>query len=956
MVWILAALVALIAWALWFVLDLALWIPIVATAVVVLAAIGIFIFRKVRAASAAKGLERALAAQGMQHAANARPERRAEIQELARQMQGGISALKGSKLGGGRSGAGALYSLPWYVIIGPPGAGKTTALKHSGLVFPHDQGGGGGGVRGVGGTRNCDWWFTNEAILLDTAGRYTTEQDDRDEWISFLGMLRKFRSRRPINGILVAISIGELVDANEQQIEATGKKIRARIDEVMTELHMVVPVYLLFTKVDLVAGFVEFFGDMVKSTRNQAWGTTFRLSMPKNQPGHMFAVEFDTLVKQLHARALKRLSQERNREAREKIFQFPLEMAATKNALAELVNTIFQVNSFQGTPIFRGFYFTSGTQEGLPLERVLGRMGAAMGIRPAQQAQARPQVEPKSYFLHDVFMNVVFPDGDVAARSESEVRRQRVMRVAVAGAALALSLIVAVPSVVSFFNNRAFLAETEQRMRAVAAIQWGDGRPATDKVAVLAPALERLHEIDDYREEGVPFGMGWLMYQGEEVYRPAVRTYVYSVQQGFAQPVKLRLEERLKVIGGQQYLRERTDLKTYLMLSDIENLDVEWATGRLTQVWAEMLRATTNVPEAQLIESLTPHVKYYLELLKSKRVEPLPPATELIATARRTLAAVPVRKRYYDQFVNVLVDEKYDETKDNARANKKYPPLSLGELFLDRPDVLKVVSGARFAKEKRWQEVEGPYTDKGHLAVVKHIAVGRELLESEQWVVPLGEDEKGDRVTKNLGDLAADYEEQYIRQWSDFLADIVIKEPGTLKEAVDTYALLAQPEWPYLRILRALEDHTQWKKDQGALEDNSDKAGAAASKALSAKVKLNIKVDLKSIAGRASRVPAVFKRTVEFGVPQGSAAAPVTDTPLAKYLSRLGALRDEMQRTIDSTPSASPAVMSQQLTDASKEADAMLQPFDDKARQVLKPLLLSPLRVGGRAPAGLRLR
>jgi type VI secretion system protein ImpL len=252
--------------------------------------------------------------------------------------------------------------------------------------------------------------------------------------------------------------------------------------------------------------------------------------------------------------------------------------------------------------------------------------------------------------------------------------------------------------------------------------------------------------------------------------------------------------------------------------------------------------------------------------------------------------------------------------------------------------------------------VEGPYTDKGHLAVVKHIAVGRELLESEQWVVPLGEDEKGDRVTKNLGDLAADYEEQYIRQWSDFLADIVIKEPGTLKEAVDTYALLAQPEWPYLRILRALEDHTQWKKDQGALEDNSDKAGAAASKALSAKVKLNIKVDLKSIAGRASRVPAVFKRTVEFGVPQGSAAAPVTDTPLAKYLSRLGALRDEMQRTIDSTPSASPAVMSQQLTDASKEADAMLQPFDDKARQVLKPLLLSPLRVGGRAPAGLRLR
>ncbi len=31
---------------------------------------------------------------------------------------------------------GALYEQPWYVIIGPPGAGKTTALLNAGLNFP----------------------------------------------------------------------------------------------------------------------------------------------------------------------------------------------------------------------------------------------------------------------------------------------------------------------------------------------------------------------------------------------------------------------------------------------------------------------------------------------------------------------------------------------------------------------------------------------------------------------------------------------------------------------------------------------------------------------------------------------------------------------------------------------------------------------------------------------------
>ncbi|HSN98701.1 MAG TPA: hypothetical protein VLS89_10470, partial [Candidatus Nanopelagicales bacterium] len=169
--WVLFALLILIAWALWFTLDLHLAIPIAISVVVVLGAAALFLYRRLRASRAASALERAIAQQGAQQALDARPERRAEIQELQRQVQSGISALKSSKLGKGKkSGTAALYSLPWYVIIGPPGAGKTTALKHSGLVFPYADPRSGGGVRGVGGTRNCDWWFTNEGILLDTAG------------------------------------------------------------------------------------------------------------------------------------------------------------------------------------------------------------------------------------------------------------------------------------------------------------------------------------------------------------------------------------------------------------------------------------------------------------------------------------------------------------------------------------------------------------------------------------------------------------------------------------------------------------------------------------------------------------------------------------------------------------------------------------------------------------------
>ncbi len=99
-----------------------------------------------------------------------------------------VRALKSSKIG--RSGRDALGLLPWYVIIGPPGSGKTTAIRSSGLKFPFGKS---SAVRGVGGTRNCDWWMTNDAILLDTAGRWSTEDDDKDEWLAFLAACRDGR-------------------------------------------------------------------------------------------------------------------------------------------------------------------------------------------------------------------------------------------------------------------------------------------------------------------------------------------------------------------------------------------------------------------------------------------------------------------------------------------------------------------------------------------------------------------------------------------------------------------------------------------------------------------------------------------------------------------------------------------------------------------------------------------
>jgi type VI secretion system protein ImpL len=970
--WILSGLLILIVWALEFIISYPLWIAYLATALIATFTLALFLFRFVQAKRSAAALEKAIAAQGAQQAMNARPERRAEIQALQQQVQGGIAALKTSKLGGKKGGAAALYSLPWYMIIGPPGAGKTTAIKHSGLVFPF-QGEGGGAVRGVGGTRNCDWWFTNEAILLDTAGRYATESDDRDEWMAFLSMLRKYRTRRPINGVIVAINIAELIDANEQQLEATGKKLRARIDEVMTQLRMVVPVYMLFTKCDLIAGFNEFFGEMRKTERVQAWGATLKLDMDKSNPAKIFDEEFEVLRKQIHARSLKRLATERNREAREKIYQFPLEFAGVKRNLSEMIAATFAVNAFQGTPMFRGFYFTSGTQEGRPLDRVLARMGQAMGIRPPEQA-APQVVESKSYFLHDVFMNVIFPDGTIAARSASEIRRQYIMRLAISAAAAALGVIVATPGIRSFMNNRELLREVETAVKQAEGINWASHDPPAPKLDQLKPLLDKLEDLDRNKRKGEGMKLGWWMYQGETILQPATAEYVKIFQNACVIPVKQKLEARIKQIKGEKYIEGRTLLRVYLMLSDVDHLDIDESdyntaddadppvdrnkadgseVGQITAIWAEILRPLSNIGEADLRAKIRPHVRYYLRLLKSKRVAPLAPNDQLVAAARKTLQSVPVNKRYYDLFVNSLIEAKWNEGGEDTNANRMYPPISLNEMFADRPDVLKVLSSARFQKEKRWREVEGPYTERGHYKVLKNVKEGAGLLEREQWIIPLTAEEKGDRVPVNLKHLAEEYDNRYIEQWNDWMMDVQVSSPSTVKEAIEEYNTLARPEWPYLRIFRHLEDHTQWRKPPEALENDEvrRRLNESINSGLGRKAQgLRFDVDIRRVGDRASTVPVVFKRTVEFGIP----AAGTTDTALAKYISRLDALKGELTKLEDGNGGAiDPRLVSDKLDDATRAAQELLQSYDAKARDLLTAMLNNPLRiVTARMPQG----
>jgi type VI secretion system protein ImpL len=428
-------------------------------------------------------------------------------------------------------------------------------------------------------------------------------------------------------------------------------------------------------------------------------------------------------------------------------------------------------------------------------------------------------------------------------------------------------------------------------------------------------------------------------------------------------PVQRLLEDRIKLFKGEKYLHERTLLKTYLMLSDPEHLDVDpdqdldaedvaksdgTAVSAVTQAWYEVLKPYSEVTETVLKPRLRPHVRYYLKLIKTQRVAPVPPNEKLVASARKTLQSVPVAKRYYELFVNSLIDEKYVEGGDDVRSNKMYPPQTLQDVFTEKPDILKYVTSKQFQKEKRYKEIEGPYTDKGHYRVIRNVQEGATYLEREKWVVPLGPEEQLDRVPVNLEHLAQEYDQRYAEAWTDWLVDIEVKQPVTVQDAIDLFQILTAPPRPYVSILRSLEDGTQWKDTKKEAWENAEvqrvmkqEVNLAASRALRG-IRLNI--DLKKIGPRTSTVPGIFKKTVDFAVPS---PANGNDPPVNKYLSSLEALRSVLQKAEDAQKGSDPRLVQNKMDDALKDAMDLLQGSDERARTVLTPLLLLPLKFAG---------
>ena len=715
---------------------------------------------------------------------------REDVEELRARLQRAMALLRRT-----RGRRGYLYEQPWYVIIGPPGAGKTTALANSGLAFPLEAELGHGEIKGVGGTSLCEWIFTDQAVLIDTAGRFTTQDSsaavDRTGWEGFLDLLRRTRPRQPLNGVLVAIGLDDIIGASEDERRSTARAIRARVKELTGKIGLRLPVYVIFTKSDLLRGFAEFFGDLDRPRRAQVWGVTFPAEIDEIGPTASFADEFRAMVAQVSARVIDRLHDERMLERRTLIASFPTQMASLEAPLVAFIEEAFSGTRLAPSAWLRGVYFTSATQQGSPLDRLTAVLARGFGLDP-QRVTPAGGARGRSYFLEDLLKDVIFGEAMLVARNSRAGRRYALLRLGVwagTGAVVALGLAWIG---LSAWHGAGAIERLEQSVgayqaayRELARSQTLDPVPlgASDLESVL-PALDRARELAAAREAGGLLGLS----PAEELRQ--TRTAVYRRALGcLLQPRLVSLmEARMRAEKGDiGYMFLATRL--YHMLSGRDPANGGEIHDWLNRELAGLMGGGT---QQGVRERLLAHTDALFHPARpGEPVSVIPEDFHLVESAEAVIGKLTIGEQVY---VELRAGPMPPELRDFIPARSAG---ALGRQYFLR------LSGASLDVP-----VPGFFTPDGFRLVLKprlsastDRAIAQSRVRGQAGAVNPNDTRGRQKIER---DVIAAYTKEYIETWQHLLDDLQVVVPPDSATAGGQYAELTSPTGPMGKLLAGI--------------------------------------------------------------------------------------------------------------------------------------------------------
>ncbi|ELB2922119.1 type VI secretion system membrane subunit TssM [Vibrio alginolyticus] len=718
-------------------------------------------------------------------------------------------------------GKRSLYDLPWYVLIGPPGTGKTTVLKQSGLEFPLGDSLGSDSIAGVGGTRHCDWWFANKAVLIDTAGRYTTqdsqEKVDSKAWHGFLGLLKKYRTQRPINGAIVTISLASVMSQTRTERSLHARAIKSRLQELKNQLGMQFPIYVLLTKMDLVAGFNEFFADLSKEEREELFGFMFPREVDDERGViSLFNKEFHGMLERLDARMLRILETEDDLDKRALIFEFPKQLRVLQANLDEFLAEIFAQNSFEEPALIRGVFMLSSVQEGLPVDKLMNESTNGLGLN--RLALAKSQTGSHSYFVKNLFDKVIFKEQLLGTVNRHYQKQSGWMRRGVYIGCTTLLLGASALWFMSYKWNSQLIVDTNEQASHIDAMI---GAQSLDFEADIVSAVETLDKLmtlplgkqSDYGDADSVKRFG--LYQGDKVSQAANNAYSDALTQYYA---PLLLDSLVSEMESNQQHREYLyeTLKTYLMLFNPDKYQQDEVLAWFNFYFERQYPGELN---ADLRRRLLQHTQYLL----GNDGQGFTYNTAAVTSAREVLTQMSLPERAYQRM-------KIQFSKSHV------PSFRLTDVL--GPKGLEQFE--RASGKPLSQGISGFYTYNGFHSIFQ-IQINRTVksLMEENWVY--GDDLKAHEIDQDsaIQGVQSRYYQDYVNEWKTLIEDIQLKQAPSLELATEQARVLSGVERPIESLLRAIQKEVALSKV--LLSENQKAASEVAGKV--AKVKFSNTAD-----------------------------------------------------------------------------------------------------------------
>jgi len=686
----------------------------------------------------------------------------------------------------GKKGKFALYELPWYIIIGPPGSGKTTALVNSGLHFPLAEKLGSEAIQGIGGTRNCDWWFADEAVMIDTAGRFTTQDShesvDRAAWQQFMDLLKSNRPQQPINGAIVAMSMADLMQQSDDERRQCAKTIRKRVEELQQNLGIRFPIYFTFTKCDLIPGFSEFFAGYDKEQRAQVWGETFGL----NSTGECsltiedYPLHFDQLVTRLQQQMLERLHHEHDPDKRGLILGFPSQFAGLRDIVSLFTSEIFSASRYSDPVLLRGIYYTSGTQVGSPIDRLLGNLVRSFGF--ARATLMGTSGKGKSYFIQDLLTRVIIGEAGVAGLDQGLLKRRTWLQRLGVAAASVMVLLGGAAWGWSYHNNHERIEDSSELLAEVQQKQVTEPLSQADFRAVL-PALDHLKNTPEvYAQAGFDHHLG--LYQGDKIAAGSDSAYRKWLESQFLPVLVARIEELIIANDPRDTDALYELLRVYLMYGGVRPYEAE-----LLKDWA-MLDWQSD---KELTSSELSNLEKHLDALLAQGFSPVQMNDRIITEARKSLSRDALEKQVYLAVKRELKQQReYDLVLDDM----------LGPYGFD-------VFQSKMGQDLKAFVMPGVFSKKGfyELFLPNSVQISQRYLENN-WVM-------GERYQQRNVDLNALqrkvlrlYYDDYIKHWDGLLDDLAVKRAANARDSVRQVSISAGIDSPVRYLLEAVKEQT----------------------------------------------------------------------------------------------------------------------------------------------------